>query len=99
MVAKRPKGAMAEGAWQFLADLNPAAFRRGAGHDVNFKQIALAAGLAPSCLVKLKNRDQSLTLHIADALVELAGRFGVDESVARAELFARPACADEMAGV
>ncbi|HSS39533.1 MAG TPA: hypothetical protein VLT58_12250 [Polyangia bacterium] len=89
---------MSEGAWQFLADLDPAAFRRGDGRAVHYKQIALRAGIAPTCLYKLKNNKQSLTLHIADALVELAGQFGIDEDAARVELFARPTH-EEMAGV
>lgn len=97
MATKRPKGAMSEGAWQFLADLNPAAFRRGDGRAVNYKQIALRAGIAPTCLVKLKNGDQSLTLHIADALVALAEEFGVSDADARAALFVRAPHDSEMA--
>ena len=96
MVTRRPKAVMSEGAWQFLADLDPAAFRRGDGSAVHVKQIALRAGIAPTCLYKLKNDKQSLTLHIADALVALAEQFGVEADTARAELFARPS-RDEMA--
>jgi len=96
MATRRPKAAMREGAWQFLADLDPAAFRRGDGRAVHYKQIALRAGIAPTCLYKLKNGDQSLTLHIADALVALAEQLGVDPSAARAELFVTPK-RDEMA--
>lgn len=97
MPANRPKAKMAEGAWQFLADLDPANFRRGEARTVNYKQIALRAGLAPSCLWKLKNGDQHLTLYIADALVALVEQFGISETRARGALFARPARDKEMA--
>lgn len=92
MPAKRAAYLMNEGALQWLADLDPAAFYlyRGGECRVNYSAIADRAGLARTALTKYVNDDQSLTLDIFTALVTLAADdYGVDEDEALHALFTR----------
>lgn len=88
MAEKRAQYLINGDAWTWLADLDPAAFYWGPENKVNYGAIARRAGLARTVLTKTVNGDQSLTLDVFTALINLAVEdYGVDEDAARRALF------------
>lgn len=72
-------------ALEWLADLNPQAWRYGGA--VSKRQIAIAAGLANTTFWRQANGDEPLSEPVMSALVALAMVHGARESEARRELF------------